>query len=208
MRSIIIDKERLQQTIANGESLVLEEQRLLLDTLKPKSTILEIESAGHIAEYLATNGQGHKVTLCSDDRLCFVFRNQIIPDSEVTYINVSYRKIIVSQPVYDYVIIHDLSHLNAAMTLAKIGIINNVTGELMEVGNKSSRKKSKNIKEEQKNDNENQSAEPITSEDIESNGDVLESQPKEPDDIADVAEPGSSETDTDIPVADTKELIE
>lgn len=123
-------KQLLEGAVRNGEPWVDEETAALLKALEIGGfTVLDIGGGvGMISEYLSR--YNNTVTLIESEGLAFSYRRNILKDSNVKAINISPREVNWSTKFFDYVIIRDLSLFDRAKSMAKLGVINLVTGTI------------------------------------------------------------------------------
>lgn len=131
MKRIEIQKDILRNKIKDEEPLVDERTVSFLSDITDEDSVIEFGGIGFVSEYLSK--KGITVALCEENSLCFSYRKNILPDSKVDYINVNPLKFKFTKPVFDYIIINDLSFMSVARKLAKKAIINMVTEEYVKV---------------------------------------------------------------------------
>lgn len=123
-------RPELERHRLKSEEYPTEEQKKLLSGVSGE--VIEIDGGVGIAsEYLSKNGCS--VTLQSEERLCFSYRNKEVPNSTVKQWNVSSDQISTNKKLFDYVIIRDALKTEMAKKIAKIGVVNLSTGEITSV---------------------------------------------------------------------------
>lgn len=118
--------ENQRNRLASG-NLVDDATGTLIDSVT--GTVLDINGGvGLISEYLSN--RGCQVTLVDPERLSFSFRKRLVPDSKVRTMNVDGHDIKLNKPLYDFVIIRNLTHVELAKKICKKGIVNLITMEI------------------------------------------------------------------------------
>lgn len=118
MKVAELENIRIRGSIVNGVDLLTEDFKKFAEGLTGRRVIELSGGMGEHAEYLAE--LGNSVSLVEEQRMCFVYRRQVWPNSKVIEMNIHPSKIkSMDKPFADLAIIHSDEFNDIARNIAR-----------------------------------------------------------------------------------------
>lgn len=118
MKVAELENIRIRSAIVNGIELFTEDFKQFTEGLTGRRIIELSGGMGEHAEYLAE--LGNNVSLVEEQRMCFVYRRQVWPNSKVVEMNIHPSKIkAMDKPFADLAIIHSDEFNEIARNIAR-----------------------------------------------------------------------------------------